>query len=89
MRHGSSDTAEADRRQRAQRQWYSVAEVARMFGMAQMTLYRAIHDGEFPAVKIRGRYVIPAKALEAMERAAVTTQALVTPADLAPAGDAA
>jgi excisionase family DNA binding protein len=89
MRHGSRDAADAGRRQPAQRQWYSVAEVARMFGMAQMTLYRAIHDGEFPAVKIRGRYVIPAKALEAMEQAAVTTQALVTPADLAPAGDAA
>jgi len=89
MRHGSHDAADAGRRPPAQRQWYSVAEVARMFGMAQMTLYRAIHDGEFPAVKIRGRYVIPARALEAMEQAAVRTQALVTPADLAPAGDAA
>jgi len=46
------------------RRWYNVAEVARMFGMAPMTLYRAIHAGEFPAVKIRGRYVIPARALE-------------------------
>jgi excisionase family DNA binding protein len=89
MRNGSHEVADAGRRPLAQRQWYSVAEVARMFGMAQMTLYRAIHDGEFPAVKIRGRYVIPAKALDAMEQAAVTTQALVIPADLTPADDAA
>ncbi|MFW6033655.1 MAG: helix-turn-helix domain-containing protein [bacterium] len=88
MRFGSHDAGDGRRRPQAQRQWYSVAEVARMLGMAQMTLYRAIHDGEFPAVKIRGRYVIPAKALDAMEQAAVTTQALVIPADLTPAGDA-
>ena len=66
------------------RRWYSVAEVARMFGMAPMTLYRAIHAGEFPAVKIRGRYVIPARALEQMEQAALDTQGLVGSADMVP-----
>jgi excisionase family DNA binding protein len=60
------------------RRWYNVAEVARMFGMAPMTLYRAIHAGEFPAVKIRGRYVIPARALEELERAALDANGLVT-----------
>jgi hypothetical protein len=60
------------------RRFYSVAEVTRMFGMAQMMLYRAIHDGQFPAVKIRDRYVIPALALDAMEEAAVRTQAVVS-----------
>jgi len=60
------------------RRWYSVAEVARMLGMAPMTVYRAIHAGDFPAVKIRGRYVIPARALDALERAAVDTNGLVT-----------
>jgi excisionase family DNA binding protein len=67
------------------RRWYSVAEVAGMLGMAPMTLYRAIHAGEFPAVKIRGRYVIPARALEEMERAAVNTQSLATSANVVPA----
>ena len=33
--------------------FYSVAEVARMFGMSTMTVYRAIAAGEFPAVKVR------------------------------------
>lgn len=71
------------------RRWYSVAEVARMFGMAPMTLYRAIHADEFPAVKIRGRYVIPARALEEMERAAVNTQSLVTSAEVVAVDDTA
>jgi excisionase family DNA binding protein len=67
------------------RRWYSVAEVARMLGMAPMTVYRAIHSGEFPAVKIRGRYVIPTRALEELEQAAVRTQGLVMSADVVPA----
>jgi excisionase family DNA binding protein len=55
-----------------------------MLGMAPMTLYRAIHAGEFPAVKIRGRYVIPARALEQMEQAALDTQGLVGSVDVVP-----
>ncbi len=51
--------------------FYSVAETAQMFGMSEMTLYRAIHDGEFPAIRIRGRLIIPARAIEAMIDAAV------------------
>jgi excisionase family DNA binding protein len=73
---------------RESRRFYSVAEVAQMFGMAQMTLYRAIHDGQFPAVKIRGRYVIPALALDAMEEAAVSTRAVVVAGDWSPDGAA-
>jgi hypothetical protein len=53
-----------------------------------MTLYRAIHDDQFPAVKIRGRYVIPALALDAMEEAAVRTRAVVAAGDWAPDGAA-
>ena len=51
--------------------FYSVAETAQMLGMSEMTLYRAIHDGEFPAIRIRGRLIIPARAIEAMIDAAV------------------
>ncbi len=64
-----------------QRRFYSVAEVARMFGMSSMTVYRAIADGEFPAVKIRGRLIVPAKSLDAMVEAATSTQAAVDSAD--------
>ena len=57
--------------------FYSVAQVAAMFGMSSMTLYRAIAAGEFPAVRVRGRLIIPAKALAAMEDAAATSNTVV------------
>ena len=59
----------------------NVAEAARILGTHSMTLYRAINAGEFPAVKIRGRYVIPARVLDAMEEAAMSTGAVVDAAD--------
>ena len=48
-----------------------------------MTLYRAIADGEFPAVKIRGRVIVPAKAVESMIEAATADGTLVDAADWA------
>ncbi|NED96824.1 helix-turn-helix domain-containing protein [Phytoactinopolyspora alkaliphila] len=72
------------RANREPRSWYSVAEVARMLGMSQMTVYRAIAEGSFPAVKIRGRLIVPAKALAAMEDAATTAQGVVDSADYVP-----
>ncbi len=57
--------------------FYSVAQVARMFGMSSMTLYRAISADEFPAVRIRGRLIVPAKAIEAMAEAAMADQTVV------------
>ncbi len=57
--------------------FYSVADAARIFGTSPMTLYRAINAGEFPAVRIRGRLIVPAKAVEAMADAAVAEQTMV------------
>jgi excisionase family DNA binding protein len=57
--------------------FYSVAEAALMFGISPMTLYRAISDGQFPAVRIRGRLIVPAKAVEAMSDAALAEQGVV------------
>ena len=54
------------RKQARESLFYSVAEVAAIFGLSSMTVYRAIADGEFPAVKVRGRVIIPAKAVEQM-----------------------
>ncbi|WP_211177073.1 helix-turn-helix domain-containing protein [Pseudonocardia acidicola] len=68
-----SDGAEV----RAMPRFYSVAQVARMFGMSPMTVYRAIAAGEFPAVRIRGRLIVPAKAVEAMVDAAVADGSVV------------
>ena len=49
----------------------SVKQAAELMGVADVTLYRAIWAGEFPAVKIRGRYVIPTRAIDALEQAAL------------------
>lgn len=61
--------------------FYCVTAVARMLAVSEVTLYRAIRGGEFPAIKVRGRYVIPASALDAMEQAAIDTGQLVDSAD--------
>jgi excisionase family DNA binding protein len=61
--------------------FHSVAAVARILGMSEVTLYRAIRAGQFPAVKVRGRYVIPARALDAMEDAAVGSGTMVDTAN--------
>ena len=64
--------------------FYSVAEVARMFGLSTMTVYRAIAAGEFPAVKVRNRLIVPARAIEAMAEAAVADQTVVDAAGWVP-----
>ena len=43
--------------------FYTVREAARMLRVNPATLYRAIRDDAFPAVRIRTRYVVPAAAL--------------------------
>jgi excisionase family DNA binding protein len=43
--------------------FYTVGEVARILRVNPVTLYRAIRDDAFPAVRIRTRYVVPAAAL--------------------------
>jgi excisionase family DNA binding protein len=47
-----------------------------MLGMSTMTVYRAIRDGEFPAVRVRGRLIVPAKAVEAMGDATVAARSI-------------
>ena len=59
----------------------SVAELARELGMSQMTLYRVIAAGEFPAVRIGRRLVVPARVLEDMADAALATGTTVETAD--------
>jgi excisionase family DNA binding protein len=43
--------------------FYTVREAARLLRVGQATLYRAIREGAFPAVRVRSRYVVPAIAL--------------------------
>jgi excisionase family DNA binding protein len=67
----------------------SVSAAARLLGMSDVTLYRAIHADEFPAIKIRGRYVIPGGALDAMEGHALRTGSVVESAAWPTEGGAA
>ncbi len=63
------------------KRFQSVGAVARDLGMSEATLYRAIRCGEFPAVRVRNRYVIPVKILDALEEAALSTGGTVDAAD--------
>ncbi|MGH3998413.1 MAG: helix-turn-helix domain-containing protein [Pseudonocardiaceae bacterium] len=44
--------------------FYTVSEAARILRVTPATIYRAIRDDAFPAVRIRTRYVIPARAVD-------------------------
>jgi excisionase family DNA binding protein len=68
----------------APRPFLSVAEAAPMLRLSEMTLYRAIHDGQFPAVRIRGRLIIPTRAIDEMIAAAMADGAMVDAADWVP-----
>ena len=56
-------------RKLVQRRGFSVAEVAQMFGACEMTVRRAIKAGELRAIRLRGRIVVPAEAVDAMTAA--------------------
>lgn len=63
--------------------FYTVAEAARILRVDPATLYRAIREDAFPAVRIRSRYVIPAAALEKLIADAAATGGCVDPARIA------
>ena len=64
--------------------FFSVAEVAGMFGISAMTIYRAISAGQFPAIRVRGRLFVPARAVDAMVDAAIAEQTVVDAAGWVP-----
>lgn len=61
------------------RLFYTVREAAYELRVDPSTLYRAIRESAFPAVKIRTRYVVPRKALERLIDQAAETGQLVNP----------
>ncbi len=48
----------------SRRLFYTVAEAADVLRVDKATIYRAIREDAFPAVRVRSRYVIPVAALE-------------------------
>lgn len=59
----------------------SVEEAAATFGVSPMTLYRAIRDGRFPAVRVGRRILVPCQAIHEMVTAALTGPRLVDAAE--------
>jgi excisionase family DNA binding protein len=54
-----------------------VEEVAELLRVDPVTIYRAIRVGEFPAVKVRKRYVVPERAIELLVDDVVATGSCV------------
>lgn len=67
------------------KRFYTVAEVAALLGLSGPTVYRAIREGGFPAIRVRGRYVVPALAIDQLEASAIAT-GLVDAAEATPPG---
>jgi len=65
------------------RQWLSISELAKELGMSQMTLYRVIAAGEFPAVRIGRRLFVPARVLDRLAESALATGREVSAAEWA------
>jgi excisionase family DNA binding protein len=65
--------------------FYTVAEAARLLRVDRATLYRAIREDAFPAVRVRSRYVIPAVAVERMAAEAAESGGCVDVAAMAAA----
>jgi excisionase family DNA binding protein len=63
--------------------FYTVREAAAVLRCDPATLYRAIRDDEFPVVKLRSRYVVPAQVLNQLIQDAVDTGACVDIAKIA------
>lgn len=45
-------------------QFVTVAEVAELARVSRMTVYRMVHSGELPAVRVGGSYRVPVSAVE-------------------------
>ena len=57
--------------------FYTVREAARILRVDPATIYRAIRENAFPAVRVRTRYIVPAAAVERMSAEAAASGACV------------
>ncbi|MFF4574845.1 helix-turn-helix domain-containing protein [Streptomyces sp. NPDC001410] len=59
----------------------TIAEAAEQLGVSYQTLWRAIREGEFPGIKIRGRILVPIKAIELLMESVTQAGQLVDVAE--------
>lgn len=57
------------------KRFYTVPKAAELLRVSEVTLYREIREARFPAIKIRNRYVVPAKAIDELEQDALASSA--------------
>jgi excisionase family DNA binding protein len=53
--------------------FYTVTETAALLRVDATTIYRAIREDAFPAIRVRSRYVIPAAAVDQLATRAAET----------------
>lgn len=53
----------ADERQLAEMTFMTVAEVAAVMRVSKMTVYRLVHSGELPAVRVGRSFRVPERAV--------------------------
>jgi excisionase family DNA binding protein len=53
----------------AVRRTYTITEAAEILGISRTTAYECAKDGELPVLRLRGRLVVPAAALDALLQA--------------------
>jgi len=63
--------------------FYTVSEAARIMRCNPSTLYRAIREDAFPAVRVRTRYVVPAAAVDQLAAEAAESGGCVDVAQMA------
>lgn len=63
--------------------FYTVREAARVLRCNPSTLYRAIREDSFPAIRVRTRYVVPADAVDRLITEASESGGCVDVAQLA------
>ena len=66
----------------APRLFLTVGETAAALRVDRATIYRAIRSGTFPAVRVRGRYVVPSRAVDELATRAVDTGSCVDTSDI-------
>jgi len=77
------DNPSADRPAPQRVPFYTVAETARLLRIGTATLYRAIREDAFPAIRVRSRYLIPAAAVDALIAQATESGGCVDVAEMA------
>ena len=65
-----ADKRDKDSSGTAQVQFLTVAEVATMMRVSKMTVYRLVHNGELPAVRVGKSFRVPEQAVHDYLRSA-------------------